>query len=280
MAKDRKKASRKTGTGRTKKIELKDARVHVTLKVPAESADYAECSEYVVSRIQSIIGEAIEAKTNRIFIRTNLKRGLPLENINKVAGPFVEAWAVEKFEDIAEDPENKYELINVQAGKRLDPFDIVLQFKRKRKTPEEYLSANVDVKATAEDIVTSGKSPNITSYGRIRTEYLDDPDYVFIILSLKHKVYGETEVGTGMYNGIMEVVSCAIYDLKYLSAPDISYNPALGTGQIQVRDIHYVTIEKRTVWEFLELLDKKYIKSKGEEAWLKMAKNNAWIKEI
>lgn len=137
----------------------------------------------------------------------------------------------------------------------------------------------MDVKATAEDIITSGKSPNITSYGRIRTEYLDDPDYIFIILSLKHKVYGEKEPESGMYHGIMEVVSSAVYDLKYLSASDISYNPALGTGQLQVRDIHYVTLEKRTTWEFLQLLDKKYIKSKGEEAWVKMATKHAWIKD-
>jgi hypothetical protein len=92
-------------------------------------------------------------------------------------------------------------------------------------------------------------------------------------------VYGEKEPDSGMYHGIMEVVSSAVYDLKYLSAPDISYNPALGTGQLQVRDIHYVTLEKRATWEFLQLLDKKYIKSKGEEGWLKMARKYAWIKE-
>jgi len=166
----------------------------------------------------------------------------------------------------------------VQAGKRLDPFDIILQFKR-RKNGTAYLSANVDVKATAEDIKTSGKSPNITSYARIRNEYLDDPDYIFLILSLKHKVYGERDAATGMTNGIMEVVSQAIYDLKYISSPDISYNSALGTGQLQIRDIHYVTIEKRNTWEFIQLLDAKFIKSKGQEAWLRLARKHAWIKE-
>ena len=267
MAKKRPKTSgtpRRPATpakARTKQVHLKAIKMSVTLKVPEESTDYPDCSAFVVERIQGIIQDAIDAKTNRIFIHTNLKRGLPLENINKVAGPFVEAWALEKFEDIADNVGNKYELVNVEAGKRLDPYDIILQFKRKRSTAE-YVSANVDVKATAEDIITSGKSPNITSYARIRTEYLDDPDYIFIILSLKHKVYGEKDATTGMTNGIMEVVSCAVYDLKYLSVADISYNPALGTGQLQVRDIHYVTIEKRTAWEFLQLLDKKYIKSR------------------
>lgn len=40
----------------------------------------------------------------------------------------------------------------------------------------------------------------------------------------------------------MEVVKYNAYDIKYLLDPDITYNPALGTGQIQIRDIHYVTI--------------------------------------
>lgn len=247
----------------------------VVFKIPQERPDYRECSEFVVEHIGTIMRDAIEAGRNRIFIRTNLKRGLPLENINKVAGPFVEAWALEQFELISEEPKNRYRLINVQAGKRLDPFDIILQFKRKGGT---YASANVDVKATAEDIVSSGKSPNITSFARIRTEYLDDPDYLFIILSLKHRVYSEKST-EGMTNGIMEVTTYAVYDLKYVSAADLSYNPALGTGQIQIRDIQYVTIERRSTWEFLQMLDAKCIRSKGEEAWLRLARKHAWIKE-
>lgn len=250
----------------------------VVFKIPKESPDYPKFSDYVVGRISAIIADSIASGNNRIFIHTNLKRGLPLENINKVAGPFVEAWALEQFENIADTLGNQYQLVHVQAGKRLDPFDIILQFKR-RKNGADYLSANVDVKATAEDIKTSGKSPNITSYARIRTEYLNDPDYIFLILSLKHKVYGERDAATGMTNGIMEVVFQAVYDLKFISAPDISYNPALGTGQLQIRDIHYVAIEKRTTWEFLQLLDSKFIKSKGQEAWLKLARKHAWIKE-
>ncbi len=193
----RKRESSPGRKARTKKLTLKATKMSITLKVPEESPDYPRCSAFVVERIYGIIQDSIDAKTNRIFIQTNLKRGLPLENINKVAGPFVEAWALEKFEDIADDVGNKYELVNVEPGKRLDPYDIILQFKLKRPTTD-YVSANVDVKATAEDIVTSGKSPNITSYGRIRTEYLDDPDYIFIILSLKHKVTGEKDPATGM----------------------------------------------------------------------------------
>lgn len=253
--------------------------MEVIYKIPQESPDYPEDSAFVVQRISSIMQKSIETGQNLIFIYTNLKRGLPLENINKVAGPFVEAWALEQFENIADDPKNEFELVNAQAGKRLDTFDIVLQFKRRRDSLQ-YLSANVDAKATAEDIKTSGRSPNITSFARIRTEYVRDPDYIFIILSLKHKVYGERDASTGMTNGIMEVVSYSVYDLKYVSATDINYNRALGTGQLQIRDIHYVEIvEKRTTWEFIQLLDAKYIQSKGEAAWLELARKFQWIKE-
>ncbi|MEW5988683.1 MAG: restriction endonuclease [Chloroflexota bacterium] len=252
--------------------------MEVIFKIPQESSDYRQSSEFVVGRVAAIIKKAIDTGHNRIFIHTNLKRGLPLENINKVAGPFVEAWALEQFEEIASDVANEYDLINVQAGKRLDPFDVVLQFKRKRHSIN-YISASVDVKATAEDIKTSGKSPNITSFARIRSEYLNDPDYIFIILSLKHRVYSEREASTGMTNGIMEVVSYAAYDLKYIASADISYNPALGTGQLQIRDIHYVDVERRTTWDFLQMLDAKFIRSQGQEAWLKLARKYEWIKE-
>ena len=82
-----------------------------------------------------------------------------------------------------------------------------------------------------------------------------------------------------MMKGIMEVVASHTYDLKYLSDSDISYNPALGTGQIQVRDIHYVTLVDRTVAEFCMLLDRKFLASnKGYNQWLKYALQNNWIK--
>jgi len=251
--------------------------LNVTYKIPQESKDYPENSQFVVKRISQIIEAAIQTGQNKIFIRTNLKKGLPLENINKVAGPFVEAWALEQFQIIVDERGNQYQLVNGEPGKRLDPFDIILPFKRNKNT-NDYISANVDVKATAEDIITSGKSPNITSFARIRTEYLDDPDYIFIVLSLKHKVYGEKDKDTGMTNGIMEVVSYSVYDLKYISERDISYNPALGTGQLQIRDIHYVDIVQRTTWEFLQMLDRKFIRSQGEEVWLRFAKKYIWIK--
>ena len=262
----------------TKLVKDFKAYSNLTFKMPQQCGDYDDCSAFVTTSIENIIQAAIQEGRNKIVINTNLKLGLPMENINKIAGPFVEAWAVEVFQGVLEDKDNKYSLIHVEAKERLYMADVILQFKKARKT-ESGVTAEVDVKATAEDIESSGKSPNITSFKRIRTAYVDDPDYIFVILSLKHKVYSTKNAVTGMMDGIMEVVDHNAYDLKFLSAADISYNPALGSGQLQVRDIHYVTLVKRTTWEFCQLLDQKFMGSKkGFREWLDMANACGWIK--
>ena len=248
----------------------------MNFKIPKESENYKEDSKMVVERIIKILDERKNKNDNKIIINTNLKLGLPLENINKIAGPMVEAWAYEVFRGVRDDLNNPYDLINVEAQQRLGMADIVLQFKKSNS----FITGNVDVKATAEDIESSGKGPNITSFSRIRTAYVEDPDYMFIILSIKHKVYSVKNSETLLMDGIMEVVDYNAYDLKFISDNDINYNPALGTGQIQIKDIHYVTYQERTTWEFCQLLDSKYLKSSRRtiEDWYREAVKNKWIK--
>ena len=120
----------------------------------------------------------------------------------------------------------------------------------------------------------------ITSFERIRNAYIDDPDYIFIILSLKHKVYGEQDTTTGLFNGVMEIVRHNAYDLKYISEDDISYNPALGTGQLQIKDIHYVSLIRRSTWDFCQMIDRMYIASSKHtiKDWLQLAEKNKWVK--
>ena len=251
---------------------------NLNLKTPSDSEDYEECSNFVTKTIENIMQDAIDSRRNKIVINTNLKLGIPMENVNKIAGPFVEAWAYEVFTECLEDKNNKYELINVEAGERLNMADIVLQFKKIRKRSSS-VTGHVDIKATSKDIENSGKSPNITSFARIRSAYITDPDYIFVILSIKHRVVSAKDQSTEMMMGIMEITDFNAYDLKYISENDISYNPALGTGQVQVRDIHYVSIQKRSTWEFCQLLDKKFIASKkGYEQWLEYAEKNGWVK--
>lgn len=251
----------------------------LNVKKPIEDKDYINKSDFAIKAIEAIVKNAIDKGENKIVINTNLKLGLPMENINKIAGPFVEAWAQETFEIIKEDSGNQWNLINVETLERLHRADIILQFKR-NKPIDPVVTAEVDVKATSEDVANSGKSPNITSFARIRSAYVEDPDFLFVILSLKHKVYSVKNDTTGLMDGIMEVVKYNAYDIKLISEPDISYNPALGTGQIQIRDIHYVSIVSRTAWEFCELLDKKYIASskRSVKDWMELANKNKWIK--
>lgn len=225
-----------------------------------------------------MIHEAIQTGQNKIIIDTNLTLGLPMENINKIAGPFVEAWACQTFMQVEANALNGYELVNVEACHRLNLADVVLQFK-KSTSNASIITGQVDVKATSQDIPNSGKSPNITSFAKIRTAYVVDPDMIFIILSLKHKVASQKDPMTLMMKGIMEIVDFNAYDLKHLASSDISYNLALGTGQLQVKDIHYVTCQTRNTWEFCQLIDQKCIASKGYDVWLKYAKNYGWIKD-
>lgn len=245
-------------------------------KIPVESDTYREDSDFIIKQMTNILDERKRVGDDKIIINTNLISGLPLENINKIAGPMIEAWAGEVFSGIRDNYDNEYCLINVEAQERLGMADIILQFRKSGRV----LTGNVDVKATADDIPNSGKGPNITSFARIRTAYVVDPNFMFIILSIKHRVYSERNKISGLVDGVMEIVDYHAYDLKFISDADINYNPALGTGQIQIKDIHYVAYQYRTTWEMCQLLDQKYLHSsrRSIDDFYREAKKNKWIK--
>ena len=248
----------------------------LNLKVPIENNNYYDLSCMAINNIDKIFKSAIKDNKNKIIINTNLKSGIPMENVNKIAGPFIEAWAHETFNNDFEKKDNNNFFKKIEPGQRLNMADIILDFKSKNSSA--IIKANVDVKATSNDIKNSGKSPNITSFSRIRSEYIKDPDYIFIILSIKHRVYSKKNKKDSMMMGIMEIVDFKSYDLKYISKKDLSYNPALGTGQIQLRDIHNVSLEKRTTKEFCELLDVKFLSSKKSfNEFYKYALQNKWL---
>ena len=177
---------------------------------------------------------------------------------------------------LSDDLSTPFHLINIEIQERLGMSDIILQFRKN----DQVLTGNVDVKATANDIPNSGKGPNITSFARIRTAYVKDPDFMFIILSIKHRVYSERNKTTALVDGVMEIIDYNAYDLKYISDADINYNPALGTGQIQIKDIHYITYQYRTTWEMCQLLDQKYLHSgrRTFDDFYREAIKNQWIK--
>lgn len=246
--------------------------IFLELKKAIDLEKYNEYSEFVTTKLNEIFKELIATGQNQIILNTNLKAGLPMENINKIAGPIMEAWAQEKLLDIVGNDDDTIKKIIECA--RLDMADTKMVV----AAPDGVLvNVDVDVKATAIDIASSGKGPNITSFARIRNRYLIDPKYMFIILSLRHRMYSKVDDETNMVDGIMEVLDCHAYDIKFLSESDISYNPSLGTGQIQIRDINNVQKVFRTTNEFIEILDAKFIRSKkGIPGFEILAEDNGW----
>jgi len=140
----------------------------LNLKVPIENNNHYDLSCMVINNIDKIFKSAIKNNKNKIIINTNLKSGIPMENVNKIAGPFIEAWALETFTNDFEKKDNNKFFKKIEPGERLNMADIILDFKSKNNSG--IIKANVDVKATSNDIKNSGKSPNITSFSRIRSE--------------------------------------------------------------------------------------------------------------
>lgn len=60
-------------------------------KIPKETNIYREDSAFVITQIISILDARKHAGDDKIILNTNLKLGLPLENINNIAGTMIEA---------------------------------------------------------------------------------------------------------------------------------------------------------------------------------------------
>jgi len=69
--------------------------------------------------------------------------------------------------------------------------------------------------------------------------------------------------------------------LYYYAISRFCYPVTLGTGQIQIKDIHYVELQYSTTWQFCQLLDKKYLNSsrRNIEDFYREATKHKWIKE-
>lgn len=56
-------------------------------KVPQESEDYVENSEYVLGQILMVMREAVKTQKNRVALNTNLKRGLRFQIVTTIVRP-------------------------------------------------------------------------------------------------------------------------------------------------------------------------------------------------
>jgi hypothetical protein len=243
----------------------------------AESASYWEKSRFVTSRLGKLFATTLKGAENEILIVTNLRQGLPMGNINVLAGALIEAWAQERLEAAFKGLEghsaNEYQLQAVENYKRGGLADIMLHFSRAGRA----LSADVDVKATAKDIKGAGQGSNLTSYAKIRSQYLLDPDYIFVVLALEHAVHSHV-LADGRIESAIVIKSCSVFDLKALSERDITLNPALGHGQLQMRDMLDIEPEcLRSAAEFCAILDAKFLAKNTEAKLHKLALKKGWL---
>ena len=59
----------------------------LVFKIPQESPTYREDSAFVIRQITAILDSRRSANDDKIIINTNLRMGLPLENINNLNFP-------------------------------------------------------------------------------------------------------------------------------------------------------------------------------------------------
>src|SRR4030042_5612599 len=180
-------------------------------------------SVYTISLLDNILKNLIKNNESHIHISTNLRKGFPLENINKIAGPFAEAWLQEKIENICLHP-NEYIFSDYEGGARLDFYDIKFHLKNEAIGVDRDIF--IDTKSAALDIPTSGLGSNLTSYIRIRNIYLNDSSLRFIMSGLKHRV---TQSPSGL---IIEGFN--VFDLMYVADKELSFNKTMGS-QLQIR---------------------------------------------
>lgn len=102
---------------------------------------------------------------------------------------------------------------------------------------------------------------------------------LFLIFSIKYSVNKETTGDDGYSTDKLIIKNFNIYDFKFIADNELSYNPALGTGQIQIKDIHNVKIKQRNVDDLLRLLDTKYLNSSKRtfSDFRKLAVKNKWL---
>ena len=175
------------------------------------------------------------------------------KDYHRIAGSFVDVWAAEHLEAIASDTMNRFGLTRVKRGQRLSKEDLEVYFSWLEGQPEQPVLVNF--KATSLEIETSGKNPNLVSYGKIRYAFTLNPRLIYMLVSFKHRRH---ELG-------IEISSVDLVELKDLHEGDIVYNRRL--NQLQLRDIRQIRVQPRTVDEFIRIIDEKFIRSRGKGEW-------------
>ena len=86
----------------------------LNLRKAIENKDYNTYSKEAICKIDSIFNDFLNSANNEVVIKSNLSKGLPIENINKIAGPILEEWVCTVFES----KKKQYDLLQVKPQKK------------------------------------------------------------------------------------------------------------------------------------------------------------------
>lgn len=225
---------------------------------------YCEQSKEIQKLITDIFTKAtIDPSINKVLLSTNLKRGLPVKDIHKLAGPLTDEWVYQVLNDIASDSSNQYGIYCVESKDSSSLDDVSFKIKGIEET------ILIDVKsASLEKGDRAGKSSNLTSFRKIRPHYINNPNSIFMILSVKNGPFIENNIRKGFV-----MTSFNVFDLKLVKEQELKFNTAMG-DQFQIGNSMKVTQVNRTTDEFIELIDKKYIDKYSQEKLDALIANN------
>lgn len=216
------------------------------------SAEF-EASRRIQEYLLKIIKEAQKKwETNKVQIETNLECNVPVKDIHKIAGPFIDEWVCETFRVAQHKDEHIKKVISKESSSLEDIF-ISLEIEGKE------VDVFIDVKsASLAKGNNAGKGSNLTSFRKIRPFYVNNPEALFYILSVEHKNLIKDDICHGF-----EMVDCNIFEMKCIVNNELMLNTSMG-DQFQIANSMHVTQIDRTTDEFIRLIDGMFVAKYGQ----------------
>lgn len=109
-----------------------------------DDKNYSKFSKKAIDIVKGIFDELLSDDENEVILKSNLRNGLPIENINKIAGPVLEEWVF----TVLDSKKEQYGLLQVKPQKKTALSDVDLKCTIESKL--KYIK--IDVKATCEEM--------------------------------------------------------------------------------------------------------------------------------
>lgn len=231
------------------------------------SSNYFKVSMLIQQVIYKIFEEIInDGIKNKVLLQTNLKRGMPEKDIHKIAGPITDEWVYEMLDDYSNQVSKRYPIENVRSMGSSSLEDVYFEIKDSKNNAIPVL---IDVKsASLEKGPSAGKGSNITSFRKIRPHYVNNPNSIFLCLSVKNLPYKENGKRKGF-----DFVGIHLFDIKLVTENELKLNKRMG-DQFQISNSTNVTQVDRSTQEFIEMIDSKYTNAYSIEHLIELVENN------